>query len=46
MTGALLCALEQIDIIVECTGNPIAAVEHCLAAFAHGEACGECDGRS
>ena len=25
----------QIDIIVECTGNPVAAVEHCLAAFAH-----------
>ncbi len=23
-----------IDVIVECTGNPIAAVEHCLAAFA------------
>ncbi|HYW57606.1 MAG TPA: Gfo/Idh/MocA family oxidoreductase [Polaromonas sp.] len=27
----------QIDIIVECTGNPIAAVEHCLQAFAHGK---------
>jgi predicted homoserine dehydrogenase-like protein len=24
----------QIDIVVECTGNPIAAVEHCIAAFA------------
>ena len=23
----------KIDIIVECTGNPIAAVEHCLEAF-------------
>src|SRR4030095_6501373 len=23
--------------IVECTGNPIAAVEHCLQAFAHGK---------
>ncbi|MFM2120814.1 MAG: hypothetical protein RL722_2282, partial [Pseudomonadota bacterium] len=23
-----------IDVIVECTGNPIAAVEHCLLAFA------------
>ncbi|MEO8506386.1 MAG: Gfo/Idh/MocA family oxidoreductase [Betaproteobacteria bacterium] len=23
----------RIDIIVECTGNPIAAVEHCLEAF-------------
>jgi predicted homoserine dehydrogenase-like protein len=27
----------QVEIIVECTGNPIAAVEHCLAAFAHGK---------
>ena len=26
----------HIDIIVECTGNPIAAVEHCLAAFENG----------
>ncbi len=26
-----------IDIIVECTGNPIAAVDHCLEAFAHGK---------
>ena len=26
-----------IDVVVECTGNPIAAVEHCLAAFAHGK---------
>ena len=26
-----------IDVIVECTGHPIAAVEHCLAAFAHGK---------
>jgi len=24
-----------IEMIVECTGNPVAAVEHCLAAFAH-----------
>ncbi len=24
-----------IEIIVECTGHPIAAVDHCLAAFAH-----------
>jgi len=27
----------SIDIIVECTGNPIAAVDHCLEAFAHGK---------
>jgi predicted homoserine dehydrogenase-like protein len=26
-----------IDIIVECTGNPIAAVDHCLEAFANGK---------
>jgi predicted homoserine dehydrogenase-like protein len=26
-----------IDVIVECTGHPIAAVDHCLAAFAHGK---------
>ena len=28
---------DQIDVIVECTGNPIAAVEHCLKAFAQGK---------
>ena len=27
----------QIEIIVECTGNPIAAVDHILEAFAHGK---------
>ncbi len=32
-----LVAHPRIDIIVECTGNPPAAVEHCLAAFAHGK---------
>jgi predicted homoserine dehydrogenase-like protein len=26
-----------IDVIVECTGHPIAAVEHCLGAFEHGK---------
>ncbi|MHB1123319.1 MAG: NAD(P)H-dependent oxidoreductase [Ramlibacter sp.] len=26
-----------IDIIVECTGHPIAAVDHCLEAFANGK---------
>ena len=26
-----------IDVVVECTGNPIAAVDHCLEAFAHGK---------
>src|SRR5882757_7733233 len=32
-----LVAEPAIDVIVECTGNPIAAVEHCLAAFASGQ---------
>ncbi len=32
-----LVGLPEIDVIVECTGNPIAAVEHCLEAFAHGK---------
>ncbi|HEY4370760.1 MAG TPA: Gfo/Idh/MocA family oxidoreductase [Burkholderiales bacterium] len=27
----------QVEIIVECTGNPIAAVDHCLAAFRNGK---------
>jgi predicted homoserine dehydrogenase-like protein len=26
-----------VDVVVECTGHPIAAVEHCLASFAHGK---------
>jgi predicted homoserine dehydrogenase-like protein len=32
-----LVAHARIDIIVEATGNPIAAVDHALAAFAHGK---------
>jgi len=32
-----LVAHPRIDIIVEATGNPIAAVDHVLAAFAHGK---------
>jgi predicted homoserine dehydrogenase-like protein len=27
----------RIDIIVECTGNPVAAVDHILGAFEHGK---------
>src|SRR5438034_4689006 len=27
----------RLDIIVECTGHPLAAVEHCLAAFGSGK---------
>ncbi|MCO5122375.1 MAG: Gfo/Idh/MocA family oxidoreductase [Rhizobacter sp.] len=26
-----------IDVVVECTGSPVAAVEHCLEAFAQGK---------
>ncbi len=32
-----LVAHPAIDIVVECTGHPIAAVDHCLHAFAHGK---------
>jgi predicted homoserine dehydrogenase-like protein len=32
-----LVAHPAIDVIVECTGHPIAAVDHCLAAFANGK---------
>jgi len=32
-----LLAHPKVDIVVECTGNPVAAVEHCLAAFAQGK---------
>jgi predicted homoserine dehydrogenase-like protein len=28
---------DAVEIVIECTGNPVAAVEHCLAAFAHGK---------
>src|SRR4051812_5678016 len=27
----------QVEVVVECTGHPIAAVDHCLEAFAHGK---------
>ncbi len=32
-----LVAHPAIDIVVECTGHPIAAVDHCLEAFAQGK---------
>src|SRR5512140_2094888 len=32
-----LVAHPAIDVVVECTGSPPAAVEHCLAAFANGK---------
>ena len=32
-----LVAHPGIEIVIECTGNPLAAVEHCLGAFAQGK---------
>jgi len=32
-----LVAHPRIDVIIECTGHPVAAVEHMLAAFGHGK---------
>ena len=32
-----LVAHPAIEIVIECTGNPMAAVEHCLLAFRHGK---------
>ncbi len=32
-----LVAHPGIDLVIECTGNPIAAVEHCLEAFRQGK---------
>lgn len=32
-----LVACPQIDIVIECTGNPVAAVRHCLRAFEEGK---------
>ncbi|WZB76561.1 Gfo/Idh/MocA family oxidoreductase [Achromobacter insuavis] len=34
---AALVAHPGIDLVIECTGNPIAAVEHCLEAFRQGK---------
>ena len=36
-TGRRWCATRRSTSIVECTGHPIAAVDHCLEAFAHGK---------
>lgn len=33
-----LVKCEGIEVIAECTGNPVAAAEHCLGAFAAGKA--------
>jgi predicted homoserine dehydrogenase-like protein len=32
-----LVAHPAIDVVVECTGSPVHAVDHCLEAFAHGK---------
>jgi predicted homoserine dehydrogenase-like protein len=32
-----LIAHPEIEIVIECTGNPVAAVEHCLEAFDQGK---------
>ena len=32
-----MIAHPAIEIVIECTGNPVAAVEHCLYAFAQGK---------
>lgn len=32
-----LIAHPAVEIVVECTGSPMAAVEHCLSAFRHGK---------
>lgn len=33
----VLVAHPRIKIVIECTGNPLAAVEHCLGAFGQGK---------
>ena len=32
-----LVKCEAVEVIAECTGNPVAAVEHCLGAFSAGK---------
>ena len=36
-TGRSWSSNPEIDIVIEATGNPVAAVEHILAAFRHGK---------
>ena len=35
--AAALIGHPAVEIVIECTGHPVAAVEHCLAAFAAGK---------
>lgn len=36
-SGAELCALDDLDVVIEATGNPLAGTEHALAAIEHGK---------
>jgi len=38
LSGFVTLRREGIEVIAECTGNPVAAVEHCLGAFSAGKA--------
>ncbi len=35
--GARLCARDDVDVVVEATGSPVAGIAHALAAFAAGK---------
>jgi predicted homoserine dehydrogenase-like protein len=35
--GAALCARDDVDVVIEATGNPAAGINHALAAFASGK---------
>ena len=36
-SGAQLCALDNLDVVIESTGNPIVGVDHALKAIEHGK---------
>ena len=35
--GAMLCARDDVDVVIEATGNPAAGIAHALQAFEHGK---------
>lgn len=35
--GAALCALDDVDVVIEATGHPLAGIAHALDAFSHGK---------
>jgi predicted homoserine dehydrogenase-like protein len=39
--GAELAARDDVDVVIEATGNPIAGTDHALAAICRGQACGD-----